>query len=264
MLGYDQFRVAHIKRVVDRRVYGFGAIMILRNFTYATLSLLALAVPAQAASPYDIDECSSGEADRVIAGCTRVIQDPQETRQQRTNAYYNRGLAYRNKKDFDRAIADYTEAIKLDPSNVMAYNNRGVAFHNKRDFDHAIADYSTAIKLAPKDPHAFNNRCWSRTIAGHELEQALSDCNAALQRLPNNFDTLENRGLTNIKLGRFDAAIADYSAALRQNPKTATSLYGRGLAKLRKGDTAGGNADIVAAKTIQSDIADEFARYGVK
>ena len=59
-------------------------------------------------------------------------------------------------------------------------------------------------------------------------------------------------------------ALADYDAALAQNAKDADSLYGRGLAKLRSGDTARGNADLAAAKTIDGGIAETFARYGVK
>jgi len=45
---------------------------------------------------------------------------------------------------------------------------------------------------------------------------------------------------------------------------SAGMLYGRGLAKARKGDRNGGTADIATAKAIKSDIADEFARYGLK
>ena len=48
------------------------------------------------------------------------------------------------------------------------------------------------------------------------------------------------------------------------DPKLASSLYGRGLAKLKKGDTTGGNTDIGAAKKIQSNIGETFARYGVQ
>ena len=65
------------------------------------------------------------------------------------------------------------------------------------------------------------------------------------------------------KLGAFDRAIADYGAAIAQNPKDAPSLYGRGVAKLKTGDTAGGNADIAAAKAIEPDIADVCAVYGL-
>jgi hypothetical protein len=46
--------------------------------------------------------------------------------------------------------------------------------------------------------------------------------------------------------------------------KLASSLYGRGLAKVKKGDGNGGNADIAAAKAIRSNIADEFASYGIE
>jgi hypothetical protein len=39
---------------------------------------------------------------------------------------------------------------------------------------------------------------------------------------------------------------------------------GRGLAKLKKGDTSGGNADIAAAKAIETNIVEDFARYGAQ
>ncbi len=64
-------------------------------------------------------------------------------------------------------------------------------------------------------------------------------------------------------MGLLDDAIRDYNAALKLDPKNAGSLYGRGLAKQKKGNTEAGNADIAAAKAIQADIAEEYARYGV-
>ena len=74
---------------------------------------------------------------------------------------------------------------------------------------------------------------------------------------------MDSRGFAYLRLSRLDDAVADYDEALRRNPKQAGSLYGRGLAKLKKGDAVGGDADIAAAKAIQGDIAEEFARYGV-
>lgn len=50
---------------------------------------------------------------------------------------------------------------------------------------------------------------------------------------------------------------------MKLNPKVSFSLYGRGLAKLKSGDTAGGNADIVAAKAMNPKVADRYAKYGV-
>jgi Flp pilus assembly protein TadD len=66
-----------------------------------------------------------------------------------------------------------------------------------------------------------------------------------------------------LRIGQLQRAVADYDAALQLSPRKASSLYGRGIAKLRAGDT-GGHADIADAKAIDSRIAEEFARYGVR
>jgi tetratricopeptide (TPR) repeat protein len=83
--------------------------------------------------------------DRAIADYSEAIKlDPKSAVQ-----YSNRGNAYYGKKDYDRAIADYNEAIKLDPKYALAYNNRATAFYLKKNYDRAIADYDQAIKLDP-------------------------------------------------------------------------------------------------------------------
>jgi tetratricopeptide (TPR) repeat protein len=67
-----------------------------------------------------------------------------------------------------------------------------------------------------------------------------------------------------LKMGQFDSAIQDYSSALRIEPKLASALYGRGLARLKKGDAAGGNADVEAARKLETKVADDFSQYGVR
>jgi len=59
--------------------------------------------------------------------------------------------------EYDRAIADYNEAIRLKPqANFLT--NRGDAYNDKRDYDRAIADYDRAIALNPGFYLAYNNR----------------------------------------------------------------------------------------------------------
>ena len=74
------------------------------------------------------------------------------------DAYIDRGRAYLQQDDNDRAIADFTKAIELNPEGASAYNNRGVAYAGKLDFDRAIADFDKAIQLDPLLNNAHANR----------------------------------------------------------------------------------------------------------
>jgi tetratricopeptide (TPR) repeat protein len=202
---------------------------------------------------------AKGDFDRAIADYTKAIEiDPKDA-----DAYNNRSYAYHAKGDFDRAIADYTKVIEIDPRAAAAYGNRGDVYEAKGDFERAAADFTKAIEIDPKYADAYINRCWLRATANRDLTLAFADCDTGLRLAPNDANGLDSLGFLYLRLGRLDEAIAEYDAALQTNPRLAGSLYGRGLAKRKKGDQAGGDADIAAAKAIQADIADEYAKYGM-
>jgi tetratricopeptide (TPR) repeat protein len=161
-------------------------------------------------------------------------------------------------------MADYDKAIQINPKSAFAFNNRGASHQRKGDYAKASADYGEVTKLQPNNADAWSARCWVRAAGGREVQQALADCNQALKIKADAPDVRDTRGFVNLKLGKVDDAIKDYDAALKLDPKLAGALYGRGLARIKKGDRNGGNADISASRAIKSDIAEEFARYGLR
>src|SRR4051794_15123483 len=96
--------------------------------------------------------CVGGEdtsGDKQIAGCTAVLAAKKLTDNARKAAYYLRGNAYGEMHVYDRAIADYSAAIKIDPNYAGAYRGRGEAHYQRREYDLAIADDSVYIKMDP-------------------------------------------------------------------------------------------------------------------
>ncbi len=120
---------------------------------------LVLALSATGACADRYSDCNqSADPDRRIRGCTQVIErGKRESREDRSFAYTNRGNAYDDKGEVDRAIADYTKAIALNPKYALAYNNRGIAYDEKGDKEQAIADYRKALEINPSQQRAKDN-----------------------------------------------------------------------------------------------------------
>jgi len=176
----------------------------------------------------------------------------------------NRGVAYQKRGEYDRAIEDFDAAIAIDPSYANAFANRGETYQKKGKLALALRDFDDAIRLRPALAAAWSERCWIHALMG-ELQAALADCNEAMRLEPNGAAaTFDSRGFTYLKMGEWKSALADFNLALRLDPKLASARYGRGIAKLKTGDLAGGKADTAAAKAVEHDIEDKFHRYGVQ
>jgi len=73
-------------------------------------------------------------------------------------------MAYVRLEDYDRAIADFNEALQLNPSNDIALNNRGLAYTEKRDYAAALKDFDESIRINPTDAKVFRD-CFKTGLA---------------------------------------------------------------------------------------------------
>ena len=92
--------------------------------------------------------------------------------------FFEQGKKFSSVENADKAIDNYTKAIKINPKLAKAYNNRGIAYIWEKKYDLAIADFSKAIELDPKNGKAYNNRAIVYSYQG-ENKKALQDLQKA-------------------------------------------------------------------------------------
>lgn len=109
-----------------------------------------------------LDHSEKGELERAIADYTLAI----DLEPDHADSFVCRGAARKDAGDLDGAVADYERAIELDPDNAVAFNNRGAVRHERGDLDGAIADYSRAIDLDPSYAAPARNRGLARRAQG--------------------------------------------------------------------------------------------------
>ena len=98
--------------------------------------------------------------------------------------YLKRGEDFSGVHQYDRAIADYTTAIQLNPDYAEAYNDRGFAYYLKGDAERAIADYTRAIELRPNYPKAYNSRGVAYMAHGYGAAKSVPDFDRAIGLKP--------------------------------------------------------------------------------
>jgi tetratricopeptide (TPR) repeat protein len=122
----------------------------------------------------------------------------------------DRGLAHAERGQYDGAIADYTEAIRLNPQGAAAYNNRALAHEATGNHDLAITDFTEAIRLSPKRAEIYYNRglSYSKT---KDHEKAIADFTEAIWLNPKSARAYYDRGVCYAAKGNHDRAIADFN-----------------------------------------------------
>jgi tetratricopeptide (TPR) repeat protein len=189
----------------------FGAILAIGG------SLASWPAAGSPAASDDIAICASGATDVKIAACTRLIQSGHRKGRDLAAVYGERGAASYRRGDYNHAIADLTEAIRLNPKLAAAYDNRGGAYDAIGDQPHALADFDRAILLSPNFGAAYRHRGLVY-YAQAELDRAHADFDQAIRLSPDDWQSYVRRGDISRMNGVKDRGLADYQAALSMIP----------------------------------------------
>jgi len=253
---------------------------------YPIIVAALLAATAAGAQPApDCDEFV--DYDKAIAACTALIrQNPNNAK-----AYYIRGSQHdqmamaivlsndRSKNApalYDRAFADLSKAIELNPGYLDAYWARArVRQGRSESFQAQTADYDRAVRAAPDNPEVYSSRAYHYGLAAAKqganlYDLAIADYNKALSLKPRSANLLAQRGSMYHSRGDCATAVKDYSAAIAidvaDNPTTPKGSMWfwsvRAECYVTLGDKARAIADF--RKVLEIDPDDTDAQDGLK
>jgi len=102
-------------------------------------------------------------------------------------AYQQRGFASASNQNFQGAVQDFTEALKINSRDARIYEQRAAVEIKMRDYDKALADYSELIKLKPNEVRYLNYRAYIYEVKD-DVQNSMADTEKVLKQDPNNQD----------------------------------------------------------------------------
>jgi len=144
------------------------------------------------------------------------------------SAYDMRGSAYNNLEQFENAVKDFNEAIRLDPNRATAYAGRAYALYKQEKYQDALKDCNEALRINPNLSSAYTCRgnVYSKL---EQYQKSMQDLNKGLS-VENHQGGLVSRSRTHYLMGNYKAAVADATAAIAKNPRDPVAWDNRGVA----------------------------------
>jgi tetratricopeptide (TPR) repeat protein len=173
--------------------------------------------------------------------------------------YFDRGKAFVRKADSNRAVADFTEAIRLDPNLAVAFYGRGGILYDKGNASGGLSDVLEALRLDPKfgGSYYFADGDNDQKIAG-----LLAIANESIAEDETFAGAFDLRSTISYYRGEYDAAIRDASEAFRLDSSDLSALNNRAIARLKKGDVDGAIEDLDEAILLNPKAAALFRNRG--
>lgn len=142
------------------------------------LSAVLIGPLAAEQSAIDTEACFGPDNGQRIEACTNLLSAPLLD-SERSLAYAMRALAYSLRGNYDLALPDYDEALRITPDFAIALNNRAWAYYKSGEPERGLADVEKALRLSPTSSHALDTRAHIRQAIG-DAEGALEDYKRAM------------------------------------------------------------------------------------
>jgi tetratricopeptide (TPR) repeat protein len=140
------------------------------------------------------------------------LSSPQSARD-----FYARGITKLEQLNHKDSLADFDQAIKIDPKYAEAYLKRGYALSWLRRYEEALLDFNQVIALDPNYLDGYLNRGWTYIWLQND-QAALEDFNRVIRINPNYATAYAHQGMAYIKLGKYQAALESSKQAIRLEP----------------------------------------------
>jgi len=176
---------------------------------------------------------------------------------------YNQGLAFLNRGEYEKAIAEFTRSIRSNMINsALAYKHRGNSYFSQGEYEKAVADYGQTLLIYPDETSVYVNR-GAAYYQLNDMRNALDDLSKAIALNPNLPESYNFRGNVYYSMGNYNQAIADFNRALEINPQYVSALNNRGAVYRSKGDFALAVADFSSAHELSSGTDGAYYNRGI-
>lgn len=155
---------------------------------------------------YQDNDYKNDPGDCALGACAEAARlDPKNG-----DAFYCRAQMYRDKKDWEKAIADADEAIRLKPDKGHFYGLRGVLYGDKEMWEKGLADLNKQIELLGSEAtHYDYDRRGDFYSELHKYEEAVKDYTEAIRLSPDYRYYYSDRARAYDSLGKKDLADVD-------------------------------------------------------
>jgi tetratricopeptide (TPR) repeat protein len=223
-------------------------------------ALLAAAFAAPALGD-DAADCAGSDPAKVIAACTRIVGAAGAPVPKVADAYSKRGIQFALQGDYEKALADLGEAIRLDPKGAAeSYHTRGRIYADQGRADAAIAEFDAAINADAGHADALISRGSLRFLAARgadgkfnkrAVDAAMADLGKAVEVSPKYAEAYIARGGAYLATSRLPQAVADFDQAVKLEPGNASAYLNRAVALVFQKQFARAEADFGRAAKLE-------------